>query len=143
MTNFSPKAVGIVDKRSSVSSPFGVRVFKRPSCGLRFSATFSRPRILIRAVTATMIANGISYTVWSTPSIRKRTLPVSRRGSKWISLARCSKAYCNSQSTTLTICWSLASGLVLSPNCNNASTLVTSAAARLWTLFAPAIAWVT
>ena len=59
MTNFSPKAVGSVDKRSSVSWPLGVRVFKRPSCGLRFSATFIRPKILIRETTAVSVFAGM------------------------------------------------------------------------------------
>ena len=36
----------------------------------------------------------------STPSMRKRITPCSRRGSRWMSLARWSKAYCHSQSTT-------------------------------------------
>jgi len=45
MTIFSPKAVGRVDKRSSTSPPSGVLVFTRPSWGLRFSATFMRPRV--------------------------------------------------------------------------------------------------
>ncbi len=36
-------------------------------------------------------------------------MPWSRRGSMWMSLARCSNAYCHSQSTTRTTCASLAS----------------------------------
>ena len=41
--------------------------------------------------------------------MRKRTIPRSRRGSMWMSEARWSKAYCHSQSTIWTMCWSLAS----------------------------------
>ena len=36
-------------------------------------------------------------------------MPRSRRGSMWMSEARWSKAYCHSQSTIWTMCWSLAS----------------------------------
>src|SRR5581483_5949108 len=50
----------------------------------------------------------------STPSMRKRTMPLSRRGSTWMSLARCSKAYCHSQSTMRTTCASLASSVLFS-----------------------------
>ncbi len=52
ITSFSPKAVGRVDRRSSISSPSPVRVLMRPSCGRRFSTTSMRPRILMRLVMA-------------------------------------------------------------------------------------------
>jgi hypothetical protein len=113
ITSFSPKAVGRVDRRSSTSSPFTMRVLMRPSCGRRFSTTSMRPRILMRLVMAASTGAGIWYTWCSTPSMRKRTSPTSRRGSMWMSLARCSKAYCHSQSTTLTMCASLASSDLL------------------------------
>jgi hypothetical protein len=45
--------------------------------------------------------------------MRKRITPCSRRGSRWMSLARWSKAYCHSQSTTCTTPWSLASSCLL------------------------------
>ena len=47
------------------------------------------------------------------PSMRKRITPCSRRGSRWMSLARWPKAYCHSQSTTRTTPWSLASSCLL------------------------------
>ena len=40
--------------------PIVLLVFKRPSWGRRFSATFIRPRILMRLVTAATTTNGIS-----------------------------------------------------------------------------------
>ena len=58
--HFSPKAVGKVDKRSSTSSPSGVLVFRRLSCGLRFSAIFMRPSDFTRAMTAIPTAAGNS-----------------------------------------------------------------------------------
>ena len=67
----------------------------------------------MRLVIAASTEAGIWYTWCSTPSMRKRTSPASRRGSMWMSLARCSKAYCHSQSTTLTMCASLASTVLL------------------------------
>jgi hypothetical protein len=45
--------------------------------------------------------------------MRKRITPCSRRGSRWMSLARWSNAYCHSQSTTCTTPWSLASSCLL------------------------------
>src|SRR5450830_835255 len=48
MTIFSPNAVGNVESRSSTSPPSGVLVLTRPSWGLRFSATFIRPRLVSR-----------------------------------------------------------------------------------------------
>ncbi len=63
----------------------------------------------MREVIAAITGIGIWYTGCSTPSMRKRTSPTSRRGSMWMSLARWSNAYCHSQSTTWTMCWSLAS----------------------------------
>ena len=68
----------------------------------------------MRLVIAVSTAAGIWYTWCSTPSMRKRTMPSSRRGSTWMSLARCSKAYCHSQSTMRTTWASLASSC-LSP----------------------------
>ena len=59
MTSFSPNAVGIVDRRSSTSSPSAVRVLMRPSCGRRFSTTSMRPRILMRLVIAATMGVGI------------------------------------------------------------------------------------
>ena len=81
ITSFSPKAVGNVDNRNSVSSPSAVRVLMRPSCGRRFSTTSMRPRILMRLVMAVITAAGIRYTSCKVPSMRKRTMPTSRRGS--------------------------------------------------------------
>ena len=59
ITSFSPNAVGIVDSRSSTSSPSGVRVLMRPSCGRRFSTTSMRPSILMRLVIAAITGVGI------------------------------------------------------------------------------------
>ena len=116
ITSFSPKAVGKEDRRISTSDPplgppSGRRVLMRPSCGLRRSITSIRPSSLMRAVMASITAWGTWCTVCNTPSMRKRTAPVSRRGSRWMSLARWSKAYCHNQSTSCTTPWSLASRL--------------------------------
>ena len=54
------KRWGILDRRNSISTPPGESVLMRPSCGLRFSATSSRPMILIRLTTAGVIVAGIS-----------------------------------------------------------------------------------
>ncbi len=130
ITIFSPKAVGSVDRRSSTSACSSVRVLMRPSCGRRFSTTSMRPRILMRLVIAARTAAGIWYTWCSTPSMRKRTMPCSRRGSMWMSLARCSKAYCHSQSTMRTMCASLASNcLSLLPSSTSCSKLESPLAA--------------
>jgi hypothetical protein len=85
MTIFSPNAVGMLDKRSSTSRPPCERVLMRPSCGRRFSATSMRPRILMREVTAVITGVGSSNTLCMTPSMRKRMLLMSRRGSRWMS----------------------------------------------------------
>ncbi|MNJ49117.1 hypothetical protein D3C77_443330 [compost metagenome] len=58
ITIFSPKAVGRVERRSSTSPPSGVLVLTRPSCGLRFSATFIRPRLFRRLTTAMVTWGG-------------------------------------------------------------------------------------
>ncbi|MOA67161.1 hypothetical protein D3C78_1942070 [compost metagenome] len=58
ITSFSPKAVGRVDRRSSISPPSGALVFTRPSCGLRFSATFIRPRLFSRLTMAMVTCGG-------------------------------------------------------------------------------------
>ncbi len=90
ITHFSPKAVGMVDRRISTSRPPGERVLMRPSCGRRRSARSIRPSTLIRLTTAVITAGGTSNTLCSTPSMRKRMRPISRRGSRWMSEARCS-----------------------------------------------------
>jgi hypothetical protein len=59
ITSFSPKAVGIVDRRSSTSSPSGVTVFMRPSCGRLRSTTSMRESTLMRLVIAAMTGVGI------------------------------------------------------------------------------------
>jgi hypothetical protein len=59
MTIFSPNAVGSVDRRISISSPRGLRVLMRPSCGLLFSTTSMRPSSLMRAVMALSTPMGI------------------------------------------------------------------------------------
>ncbi len=58
ITIFSPNAVGSVDRRSSTSPPSGVLVLIRPSCGLRFSATFIRPRLFSRLTMAIVTCAG-------------------------------------------------------------------------------------
>ncbi|OEZ67848.1 hypothetical protein JAB5_51940 [Janthinobacterium sp. HH103] len=58
MTSFSPKAVGKVDRRSSISCPCALRVLMRPSWGRRFSTTSMRPSNLMRAVMASMTTGG-------------------------------------------------------------------------------------
>ena len=45
---------------------------------------------LAQAGYAVITGGGISNTLCSTPSMRKRTRPTSRRGSRWMSEARCS-----------------------------------------------------
>ena len=47
ITTFSPKAVGRVETRSSISRP-SRSVLMRPSCGRRFSAMSMREIILMR-----------------------------------------------------------------------------------------------
>ena len=54
------KAVGSVDNLNSTSSLLRLRVLMRPSWGLRFSATFSRPRIFSRLTTAMPTVAGSS-----------------------------------------------------------------------------------
>ena len=46
-TAFSPKAVGIVETRSSISRPLWSRLM-RPSCGRRFSAMLQPESSLMR-----------------------------------------------------------------------------------------------
>ena len=58
ITSFSPNAVGSVDSRISISSPRGLRVLMRPSCGRRFSTTSMRPSSLTRAVMAFITPGG-------------------------------------------------------------------------------------
>jgi hypothetical protein len=60
ITTFSPKAVGIVEIRNSTSSPAGVMVLIRPSCGRRFSTISIRARSLIREVIATSTGVGMA-----------------------------------------------------------------------------------
>ena len=48
--------------------------------------------ILKRFAIAPWTALGMRWIGWSTPSIRMRMIDSSRRGSRWMSLARCSKA---------------------------------------------------
>ena len=50
-TAFSPKAVGMVETRSSTSRPPESRLM-RPSCGLRFSARLQPESSLMRETTA-------------------------------------------------------------------------------------------
>jgi hypothetical protein len=59
ITIFSPNAVGSVDRRISTSSPRGLRVLMRPSCGRRFSTTSMRPSSLMRATMALCTPMGI------------------------------------------------------------------------------------
>ena len=58
ITIFSPKAVGKVDSRISISSPSGLRVLMRPSSGRRFSTTSMRPSSWTRAIIAFMTPGG-------------------------------------------------------------------------------------
>ena len=87
MTIFSPKAVGIVETRSSISLP-SRSVLMRPSCGRRFSAMSMRHIILRREVMARLTSFGTRWISCSTPSMRKRMLACSRFGSMWMSEAR-------------------------------------------------------
>ncbi|MCY1229434.1 hypothetical protein D9M72_417980 [compost metagenome] len=59
ITIFSPKAVGKVDRRISISSPRMLRVLMRPSSGRRFSTTSMRPSSLMRATIAFITPMGI------------------------------------------------------------------------------------
>jgi hypothetical protein len=81
ITHFSPKAVGMVDRRISTSRPPGAgldaAVLRAP-----FSATSMRPSSLMRLTTAVITGVGSSNTLCSTPSMRKRILLTSRRGSR-------------------------------------------------------------
>jgi hypothetical protein len=53
--------------------------------------------------------------------MRKRTSPTSRRGSMWMSDARCSNAYCHSQSVMWTTWLSFASRLPRLPSSTSCS----------------------
>ncbi len=89
-TTLSPKVVGMVETRSSISaSPRAVRM--RPSCG-RLLGDVEPAMILKRLAMAPWTALGMRWMGWSTPSMRIRMIDSSRRGSMWMSLARCSKA---------------------------------------------------
>ncbi len=83
----------------------------------------------MRAVIAFITAAGTWCAVCSTPSMRRRMAAMSRRGSRWMSLARCSNAYCHSHSTTWTTPWSLASSepLVLPSSTSCSKLLATEA----------------
>jgi len=62
---------------------------------------------------------------------------MSRLGSRWMSEARCSNAYCHSQSTMLITCWSLASTCLLAlPSSTSCSKLLRSASSLLLLLLA-------
>ena len=90
MTILSPKVVGMVETRSSISvSPRAVRM--RPSWG-RFREMSSRLMILNRFAIAPWTDFGMRWIGWRTPSMRIRMIDSSRRGSMWMSLARCSNA---------------------------------------------------
>jgi len=77
----------------------------------------------MRAVTAVITGGGSSNTLCITPSMRKRMRPASRRGSRWMSEARCSKAYCSSQSTMCTTWRSSAPTSPLLPSSTSCSKL--------------------
>ena len=113
----------MLERRNSTSRPPCERVLMRPSCGRRFSATSMRPRILMRDVTAVITGVGNSNTLCMTPSMRKRMWLVSRRGSRWMSDARCSNAYCSSQSTMCTTWRSSAPSSPVLPSSTSCSKL--------------------
>ena len=76
MTIFSPYSVGTVDTRKSNSFflPSALYlIMMRPSWGKRFSAMSSLAMIFTRLVMASFRRMGGDMTVWSCPSIRKRT----------------------------------------------------------------------
>ncbi len=87
MTIFSPKAVGSVETRSSISFP-SRSVLMRPSWGRRFSAMSIRHMVLRREVMARLTRRGTRWISCSTPSMRKRIMACSRLGSTWMSEAR-------------------------------------------------------
>ena len=144
-THFSPNAVGMVETRISTSRPPGERVLIRPSCGRRRSPRSIRDSTLIRLVAAVITGGGISNTLCSMPSMRKRTRPTSRRGSRWMSLARCSCAYCSSQSTMWTMCWSSALTSPVRPSSTSCSKLGRPLPSRTLraSLRAPCTDWIT
>src|SRR5206468_12319901 len=67
-----------VERRSSISSPSGLRVLMRPSCGRRFSTTSMRPRILMREVIATITENGTWRSEEHTSELQSRSDLVCR-----------------------------------------------------------------
>ena len=130
-TAFSPKTVGRVETRSSISFSDSMRLM-RPSWGRRFSAMSSPLSILRRLTTARYTMRGKVCMVRRTPSTRKRTTAWSRLGSRWMSEARCSNAWWRMLSRAATTgrvvgsrspaasdsetnSWSAAGGLALSP----------------------------
>ena len=101
MTIFSPKAVGSEETRSSISRP-SRSVLMRPSCGRRFSEMSMRESIFTRLTSGACTPAGSVWTECSTPSMRRRTSEVSRRGSMWMSEARFSNAERSRKSTACT-----------------------------------------
>ena len=87
ITTFSPKAVGSVETRSSISLP-SRSVLIRPSCGRRFSAMSIRHIVFSLEVMARFTSLGTRWISWSTPSMRKRIRACSRLGSMWMSEER-------------------------------------------------------
>ena len=72
ITHFSPKAVGMVDTRTSSSRPPIVTAIC-PSCGRRRSTMFMSDMTLIRLMSAGPIGPG-RVVIWcSAPSVRTRT----------------------------------------------------------------------
>ena len=87
ITMRSPCAVGMVERRRSMSRP-ATLMRMRPSCGMRFSAMFRLPMILTRLVIDGWNFLEVRTTSFKTPSLRKRIRTYFSIGSMWTSEAR-------------------------------------------------------
>ena len=73
ITIFSPKRVGSVETRKSITRSAAIFSFIRPSCGTRFSEMSMREITLMREASLSLIATGGEAISRSSPSTRKRT----------------------------------------------------------------------
>ena len=95
----SPCAVGIVERRKSMSRP-ATLMRMRPSCGRRFSAMFSPPMILTRLVIDAWNFLEVRTTSFNTPSRRNRTSTYFSIGSMCTSDTRSLAAWLSTEFTS-------------------------------------------
>ena len=92
ITIFSPKSVGSVLTRKSITRSGPTFSFMRPSCGMRFSEMSSRDSTLMREASFSLISTGGETISRNSPSTRNRTRYWCSYGSKCKSDARMLKA---------------------------------------------------